>query len=161
MFNDRIDILSHGGLPSVMTKEQFFDEISKPRNATLMRIFLNMRLTEHTGHGIPTVAEKYGKDVFEIESNYIRCTIPFEQGVIDQIDNKNVGLDVGLNVGLNKTEKKVIELLIENPSLTSIELSEKIGVTKRNIEMTFKSLREKKMIERIGSKRDGKWIVIR
>lgn len=46
--------------------------------------------------------------------NYISSTIPFEQEVIDQIDNKNVGL----NVGLNKTEKKVIELLIENPSLT-------------------------------------------
>lgn len=153
MFNDRLDILSHGGLPSGMTKEQFFDGISKPRNATLMRIFLNMRLTEHTGHGIPTIVEKYGKDVFEIESNYIRCTIPFEQEVIDQTDNKNVGL--------NKTEKKVIEILIENSSLTSIELSEKIGVTKRTIERAFKSLQEKKMIERIGSKRDGNWIVVR
>lgn len=129
MFNDRLYILSHGGLPNGMTKDQFFDGISKPRNETLMRIFLNMGLIEHTGHGIPTIVEKYGKDVFEIESNYIRCTIPFEQEVIDQIDNKNVGL----NVGLNKTEKKVIELLIENPILTSIELSEKIGVTKRTI----------------------------
>ena len=100
IFNDRLDILSHGGLPNGMTKEQFFDGISKPRNATLMRIFLNMGLTEHTGHGIPTIVEKYGKDVFDIESNYIRCTIPFEQEVIDQIDNKNVGL----NVGLNKTD---------------------------------------------------------
>lgn len=156
MFNDRLDILSHGGLPSGMTKEQFFDGISKPRNATLMRIFLNMGLTEHTGHGIPTIVEKYGKDVFEIENNYIRCTIPFNQEVIDQIDNKNVGL----NVGLNKTEKKVIELLIEDQSLTSIELSERIGVTNRTIERTFKSLQEKKMLERIGSKRDGNWIVI-
>ena len=129
MFNDRLYILSHGGLPNGMTKDQFFDGISKPRNETLMRIFLNMGLIEHTGQGIPTIVEKYGKDVFEIESNYIRCTIPFEQEVIDQIDNKNVGL----NVGLNKTEKKVIELLIENPILTSIELSEKIGVTKRTI----------------------------
>ncbi|QQN56243.1 winged helix-turn-helix transcriptional regulator [Anaerococcus obesiensis] len=129
MFNDRLYILSHGGLPNGMTKDQFFDGISKPRNETLMRIFLNMGLIEHTVHGIPTIVEKYGKDVFEIESNYIRCTIPFEQEVIDQIDNKNVGL----NVGLNKTEKKVIELLIENPILTSIELSEKIGVTKRTI----------------------------
>ena len=153
MFNDRLDILSHGGLPNGMTKELFFDGISKPRNATLMRIFLNMGLTEHTGHGIPTIVEKYGKDVFEIENNYIRCTILFNQEVIDQIDNKNVGL--------NKTEKKVIELLIENTSLTSIELSEKIGVTKRTIERTFKSLQEKKMIERVGSKRDGNWIVVR
>ena len=161
MFNDRLDILSHGGLPNGMTKEQFFDGISKPRNATLMRIFLNMGLTEHTGHGIPTIVEKYGKDVFQIESNYIRCTIPFEKEIIDQIANKNVGLNVGLNVALNKTEKKVIELLIENPSITSVEVAEIIGVTKRTIERTFKSLQEKKMIERIGSKRDGNWIVVR
>ena len=161
MFYDRLEILSHGGLPSGMTKEQFFDGISKPRNATLMRIFLNMGLTEHTGHGIPTIVEKYGRDVFQIESNYIRCTIPFEKEIIDQIDNKNVGLNVGLNVALNKTEKKVIELLIENPSITSVELAEIIGVTKRTIERTFKSLQEKKMIERIGSKRDGNWIVVR
>ncbi len=62
---------------------------------------------------------------------------------------------------MNKTEKKVIKLLIENPSITSVKLAGKIGVTKRTIERTFKSLQEKKMIERIGSKRDGNWIVVR
>ena len=140
-----------------MTKKQFFDGISKPRNATLMRIFLNMGLTEHTGHGIPTIIERYGTGVFEIENNYIRCTIPFEKEVTDQINNRNVGL----NVGLNKTEKKVIENLIENPSITSANLAEIIGVTKRTIERTFKSLQEKKIIERIGTKRNGNWIVIK
>ena len=153
----RLEILSHGGLPSGMTKKQFFDRISKPRNATLMRIFLNMGLTEHTGHGIPTIIERYGTGVFEIENNYIRCTIPFEKEVTDQINNRNVGL----NVGLNKTEKKVIENLIENPSITSANLAEIIGVTKRTIERTFKSLQEKKIIERIGTKRNGSWIVIK
>ena len=165
MFYNRLEILSHGGLPNGMTKEQFFDGISKPRNATLMRIFLSMGLTEHTGHGIPTIVENYGKDVFEIESNYIRCTIPFEKEVMSQIDNKNVGLNVGLNVvlnvGLNRTEKKVIECLIENPSVTSIEIAEKIGVTKRTVERAFKSLQDKNILERIGSKRDGNWIVVR
>ena len=156
MFYNRLEILSHGGLPNGMTKEQFFDGISKPRNATLMRIFLSMGLTEHTGHGIPTIVEKYGKDVFEIESNYIRCTIPFEKEVMSQIDKKNVGL----NVGLNRTEKKVIECLIENPSVTSTEIAEKIGVTKRTVERAFKSLQDKNILERIGSKRDGNWIVV-
>lgn len=75
--------------------------------------------------------------------------------------HKNTTKNVGLNVALNKTEKKVIELLIKNPSVTSVELAEIIGVTKRTIERTFKSLQEKKMIERIGSKRDGNWIVAR
>lgn len=114
----------HDRLSSGMTKEQFFNGISRPRNVTLMRIFLNMGLTEHTGHGIPTIVEKYGKEVFEIESNYIRCTIPFEKEVINQIDNKNVGL--------NKTEKKLIELLIKNPSITSVELAEKNRFNKEN-----------------------------
>ena len=95
--------------------------------------------------------EKYVKDFFEIESNYISCTIPFEQEVIYQIDDRNVGL--------NKTEKKVIELLIENPSLTSIELAEKIGVTKRTIERSFKSLQEKKIIERIEVCLGVDWII--
>lgn len=45
--------------------------------------------------------------------NYISCTIPFEQEVIDQIDNKNVDL----NVGLNSAEKKVIEILIYNSNV--------------------------------------------
>lgn len=66
MFHDRLKILSHGGLPSEMTEKQFFDGISKPRNVTLMRIFLNMGLTDHTGHGIPTIVDKYGTEVFEI-----------------------------------------------------------------------------------------------
>lgn len=65
--------------------------------------------------------EKYGEDVFEIESNYTRCAIPFDQEVIDHIGNKNVGF----SVVLNKNEKKVIEIFIENPRFKSIQLSKK------------------------------------
>ena len=164
MFQDRIEILSHGGLPSGMTKKQFFDGISKPRNVTLMRIFLNMGLTEHTGHGIPMFVEKYGMEAFEIESNYIRCIIHFNKEVLDQIGNQNaafVSESVSQYVVLSKTEKKVIGLLIRKPGIKSAELAETIGVTKRTIERSLKNLQEKKMIERLGSKRDGNWIVIR
>lgn len=128
-----------------MTEKQFFDGISRPRNTTLMRIFLNMGLTEHTGHGIPTIVNKYGREAFEIESDYIRCIIPFEKDVLEQINNKNIGL----NVGLNKTERKVIEYLMQNSSLTSEILAEKIGVTKRTVERAFSTLQEKRMIERV------------
>lgn len=70
-------------------------------------------------------------------------------------------VNVGLNVGLNKTEKKVVSLLIEDSEYTSDELAVKIGVTKRIIERAFVSLQNKKVIERIGSRRDGSWIVIK
>ena len=98
-----------------------------------------------------------GKTFLKLKATILDVLIPFEREVIGYIGKRNVGF----SVVLNKTEKKVIELLIENPNLTSIELSEKIGVTKRTIERAFKSLQEKNMIERIGSKRDGNWIVVR
>lgn len=86
------------------------------------------------------------------KDNYIRCTIPFDKEVLDKLKTENVGL--------NKTEKKVVSLLIEDSEYTSDELAAKIGVTKRTIERAFISLQNKKVIERIGSKRDGSWIVI-
>lgn len=161
MFQDRIEILSHGGLPSGMTKRHFFDGISKPRNATLMRIFLNMGLTEHTGHGIPTIVNKYGEEAFEIDSNYIKCVIPYEKQVLDTIEKRNDGLNISLNVALNKTQKKLVENLIENPNITSSELADKIGVTKRTIERNIRTLQENGVIERFGSKVDGNWIVVK
>jgi len=164
MFSDRIEILSHGGLPRGMSEKQFYEGISKPRNATLMRIFLTMGLTEHTGHGIPTIISKYGKDVFEIDDNYIRCVIPFEQSVMSEY-SKNVGINVGLNVGLNdrltKTEKAILTYLIENNDYTADELASRIHVTRRTIERSISGLQKKGKIERIGSKRNGKWSVIK
>lgn len=107
-----------------MTIEDFYDGISHPRNSTLMRIFLNMGLTEHTGHGVPTIVKKYGKNAFEITDNYIKCIIPFDKKVVSLRQN---------NVGLNKTEKAVLEILIENPNRTADELAVEIGVAKRTI----------------------------
>jgi ATP-dependent DNA helicase RecG len=164
MFSDRIEILSHGGLMRGMTEKQFFEGISKPRNAALMRIFLNMNLTEHTGHGVPTIVSRYGKDVFEIEEDYIRCTIPFDREVLEKTQ-KNVGLNVGMNVGLNirlnKTEQAVVSLLIDNPDMTAVELAAETGVTKRTIERALVSLQNKGILIRVGSKRDGIWKVIK
>jgi len=60
---------------------------------------------------------------------------------------------------LNKTEKSVIECLIENGEYTAEEMAEKIGVTKRTVERALVSLQSKGKIERIGSKRDGSWMV--
>lgn len=163
MFRDRLEILSHGGLPSGMTEKQFFEGISRPRNSTLMRIFLTMGLSEHTGHGVPTITEKYGSDVFEIDSNYIRCTIPFEKGLIGNLDKSFLVLndsDRGKQIGLNKTEQKLIELLIEDGSATTDELAEQLGVSSRTVERARKKLQEKALIQRIGAKKNGKWVVV-
>lgn len=155
-FSDRMEILSHGGLPNGMAMEDFYNGSSHPRNSTLMRVFLNMGLTEHTGHGVPTIIRKYGKGAFEISDNYIKCKISFDKKVLE-LSNINVGI----NVGLNKTEKTILGLLLVAPDETADELSVKVGVTKRTIERALARLQEKGKIERIGSKKSGSWVVIK
>ncbi len=70
-------------------------------------------------------------------------------------------MNVGLNVGLNKTEKKVISYLLDDESYSAEDIAKKVDVTKRTIERAFSSLQNKGLIERIGSKRDGVWHVIK
>lgn len=159
-FNNRIEILSHGGLPKGQTKAQFFNGISKPRNDMLARIFQDMDLVEHTGHGIPTIVRKYGKNVFDITDAYINVIIPYDKEVM-KFNKSNVGMNVGMNVGLSDIEKKTIKELLDNPNNTAKSISEKIGVSTRTIERAFNSLQEKNIILRNGSKRDGKWMVIK
>lgn len=56
--------------------------------------------------------------------------------------------------------KAVLRMLIEDSDRTANVIAAEIGVTKRTIERTFVSLQKKGKIERIGSKRDGMWVVI-
>mgnify|MGYP001293383966 CR=1 FL=1 len=81
-YSDRVVFTSHGGIPHGMTEEEFYSGVSRPRNAVLMRVFLNLGIVEHTGHGIPMIVEKYGREAFNIHQNYIDVTLPFSQAVL-------------------------------------------------------------------------------
>ena len=109
--------------------------------------------------GIHFVLRKYGKEVFEITDNYIKCRIPYDEKVLD-MSKKNVGTNVGINVGINKTEKAVLSILIRKPEKTAEEIAVEVGVTKRTIERTLVSLKKKGLIERIGTNKSGSWTVI-
>ena len=162
MFYNRIEILSHGGLPRGMTKKQFFEGISKPRNATLMRIFLSMNLVAHTGHGVPTIVNKYGEEAFEIEDNYIKCTIPFDREVMEyRIKSGSIPQNGGINGGIKPSDKKVLSHILTSPDDTAAQIAEKYDIGKRTVERSLAFLQEQGTIERIGNKRNGRWIVIK
>ena len=81
---------------------------------------------------------------------------------VQELNRKhNVGINVGTNVGLNATEKKTLAILLGNPDETAENIAASIGVTKRTIERTLKKLQEKGFLIRSGSKKNGKWIVIK
>ena len=117
IFSDRIEIISTGGLPVDLNKEEFYKGISKPVNAKLQKIFGQLGYVEQTGHGIPLIISNYGKQAFDIMENFVNVTIPFNY------EKKNSGgTDVDNGVSINEAEQRVIDYISQNSSITIKEL---------------------------------------
>ena len=76
IFPDRLEITSAGRLPESLSREEFFNGISIPRNKELMRIYRDVELVESLGSGIPRILYAYGKECFMFTDNFIRITFP-------------------------------------------------------------------------------------
>lgn len=76
IFPDRLEITSAGRLPEYLSKEEFFNGISIPRNKELMRIYRDLELVESLGSGIPRILKAYGEECFKFTDNFIRITFP-------------------------------------------------------------------------------------
>ena len=76
IFPDRLEITSAGRLPESLSKEEFFNGISIPRNKELMRIYRDLELVESLGSGIPRILKAYGEECFKFTDNFIRITFP-------------------------------------------------------------------------------------
>lgn len=98
-------------------------------------------------------------ETFKIKDNYINVIIPFKQEVLA---NHGVisGAKSGVNDGINKNEQLLIEYLRLNPHLSAKELSLKTKIPCRNIQRYISNLKEKGIIRRVGSKKNGYWEII-
>ena len=74
-FTDRMEIISTGGLPLNLSKEDFFKGVSKPVNEELARLFIRLSLMEQIGHGVPLIVREYGRDAFEFLDGFLRVTL--------------------------------------------------------------------------------------
>ena len=80
-----------------------------------------------------------------------------EQEVL--VQNVEVETPVAETIHLTARQEKIIAALKKNNFLTEKELAEKFAVTPRTIERDLAKLQQYGTLERVGSKRDGRWIV--
>lgn len=157
VFTDRIEILSHGGLAIDQDEEGFYSGSSIPVNEVLASIFLQLRISERSGRGVPKIVAVYGKDSIKIEKNRITVTIPFKKigvNAFDIVSNKVS------NKVTNKTENKILELMRDNPNITIQQIMVKTTLSEPGVKKNLKRLKEKEIIKRIGSNKTGYWEVI-
>ena len=59
----------------------------------------------------------------------------------------------------NDPEKNIMELIEQNPFLSQKQMAEKLNLNKNTLKYYIKKMKEKGVIERVGTNRKGKWIV--
>lgn len=67
--------------------------------------------------------------------------------------------NVVINVVINDAEKKILDMLRGDSSLSAASLAEKLGMSARQVQRILAALKEKQVIERIGSNKTGSWLV--
>ena len=61
---------------------------------------------------------------------------------------------------VTEKEKRVLELITEDPGYTTTQIAEKMSVTRKTVNGYIQSLKSKGIIERIGSDRKGYWKIL-
>ena len=159
IFSDRMEILSHGGLAVDQDAEGFYSGASIPVNEVLASIFLQLRLSERSGRGVPKIVSRYGKGAIKIEKNRIIVTIPFQR--IDNETHAEVKNKVKnkVKININDSQKKIIETMRDNPNVKTVRLMAITGLSESGVNRNLKKLKELGLIERIGSLKNGYWSV--
>ena len=172
-YEDRLEITSHGGIPNGISKDDFFNGVSHPRNSVLMRIFLKLGIVEHTGHGIPKIIQKYGKEAFDVHDRYINVVIPFNKQVLvvspkklvqtydEQAGNDKVSNnDFNPQIKLTNIERLFVLQLTNNADASYDEIASNLGVSRSTISRLLASLKGKGCIKRVGTNKGGYWKIL-
>ena len=148
IFNDRIEVVSTGGLPIDYSLDDFYNGISYPINKQLQKIMGQLGIVEQTGHGVLEIIKVYGKEAFTITNNNVIVTLKFPFPISrNTFDYSNLSI----------SHKKVIEAIITDPSITTKELATVANLSTSRIAIILKELKEMKKIERFGSNKNGYW----
>ncbi|MCQ2796133.1 MAG: putative DNA binding domain-containing protein [Bacilli bacterium] len=151
IFDDRIEIISTGGLPIDCSIEEFYKGISHPINKNLQKIFGQLGLVEQTGHGIPEIIKHYGKEAFNISENNINIIFKFPYTLNRGETNYS---------GLNPSQIKVLKAINIKPSVTTNELCKITSLGTTRINVIVKELKQLNRIKRVGSNKTGYWLVL-
>ena len=88
---------------------------------------------------------------------FVYVTILFNHIKQDSVSNETENKVVSIN----ETEQRIVDYISQNSGITIKELVSASGYSDGYIRKILTSLKEKKIIERHGGNRYGKWIVVK
>ena len=164
IFDDRLEVTSPGMLLNNVSIKKMMEGYSKPRNPAIANAFAYMKIIEKWGTGIPRIfreCREYGlpdPELIDFDGDfrvnmYRNTAIDYSPRVNDRVNDK-------VNDRVNEIEEKILKFIDNDPAITITQLSMELELSRKTIAAKLKTLKEKKMIERVGSSRKGYWKIL-
>jgi len=158
-FDDRIEIVSPGGLPDGITEEEYLDgRVSVPRNRIITDIFFRLGIIERFATGVRRIKEEYSsfqdKPVFSIMDNSIKVVLPSVDGKRNEGVKENYS-----SYDLTEGEKTVLDHVSDYGYVTRLEAERLLKLGKTQTYTVLKRMCEKRIIIKIGKGRDTRYIM--
>ena len=167
IYDDRIVITNPGGMfdGSDIQHLDLRHIPSKLRNPIIADVFGRLRLMERRGSGFKKILDAYeSAERFSEELRPLFYTDGYNFFLT--LWNLNYAYDKAQNKAHVKAQSDTLSeheylllLLRENPSITQTELAETMKKSRRSVQNLMKKLTEEGFIERLGSKKQGTWLV--
>ena len=148
MFDDRIEVISPGGLPCGITGEEYLSgKLSVLRNRNLANVFYRLGFVEIFGTGITRIKQLYEESLikpnFEISENVIKIVLPiFEK-----------------NLNLTEDERKIYKILSKTMLKSISEVTPYVSFGKSKTTQILKDMVEKGVVAVKGKGRGTKYII--
>ena len=148
MFDDRIEIISPGGLPPGITEEEYLSgKISILKNRNLGNVFYRLGFVEIFGTGITRIKQLYEQSLkqpaFEVSENTIKVVLP--------VFEKNLNLTID--------EQKVYQILSKSMLKSISDITPHVAFGKSKTTQLLKEMSKKGIVKIEGRGRGTKYII--
>ena len=164
VYTDHIEFMNGGAFP-LPVNEILGKVYSKLRNPTIAKLFRYVGIAENAGYGMKKLTswQTLTGTSPTIESDRTIATVTFPlKSAIQRLNVPDVPVNVPVNVPvkLTDTQQKVLELIRINPSITHLEMSQRLSINEKTAKRATQTLRESGLIKREGSDKTGQWVIL-
>lgn len=162
MFDDRITVESPGILPGIVRLSNL-RTVHFSRNPKIAEFLHQYDYVKEFGEGVDRMfkeMENAGLPAPEYSDNVFMLNVTIRNGAINEKSGVINGAINGA-INLSSTERAVLEAIIDTPNITKEKLQIVTSLGKGTIDRAIKTLKEKEIIKRVGSNKNGYWEMLK
>ncbi len=161
IYSNRISIINPGSFANDFTPSDFFNRDLKSylRNKSIADVLYLCKDVETCGHGLKKVY-LLCKEA-NVNISYINNENDFTIEFFREDRNQSGEINGEISGEISKEEFAVLSVFKENKNAIKDEVISQTGLSSRTIDRIIKSLKEKELLKRIGSNKNGYWEVVK